>query len=118
MRRLRTPAGAGAARAPSANRKRCGPALASDGNAYVICLRWASAGAGGDNGIDHNQNGPRFPYVSTCWRSLYLACIAAPRATLTVATARRVQRRSKAFSRCGQTGLVLQVRHHRGCMLH
>eukprot|EP01047_Picozoa_sp_COSAG01_P054361 COSAG01_NODE_5932_length_3946_cov_1.712763_4_plen_39_part_00 len=38
MRRLRTPAGAGAARAPSANRERCVPAFCVDGNAYEICL--------------------------------------------------------------------------------
>jgi hypothetical protein len=33
---------------------------------------WAVAGAGGDNGIDHNENCPRFPYVSTFLRSHYL----------------------------------------------
>jgi hypothetical protein len=35
-------------------------------------LAAADTGAGGDNGIDHNKNCLRFPYVSTFLRPRYL----------------------------------------------
>jgi hypothetical protein len=34
--------------------------------------RFSRTGAGGDHGIDHNQNWLRFPYVSECSWSRYL----------------------------------------------
>eukprot|EP01047_Picozoa_sp_COSAG01_P069833 COSAG01_NODE_10434_length_2166_cov_8.532656_3_plen_189_part_00 len=58
--------------------------LPSSGARALSSSRWRSrprasaasaplcTGAGGDNGIDHNKNGLRFPYVSTFLRSHYL----------------------------------------------